>query len=133
MKVGFTGTQNLNDISMEKSSKLYYTLNELYNKGYTEFHHGDCIGADALAHDMALQIGYDIIIHPPSDMSKRAFKQGAIEKRKSYAYMTRNQHIVNEAEILVALPKNKDVEELRSGTWATVRRARKADVPIIYI
>lgn len=40
-------------------------------------------------------------------------------------YMKRNDRLVAEADILVAFPETPR-ERLRSGTWATVRRARKA-------
>jgi hypothetical protein len=40
--------------------------------------------------------------------------------------------IVVESELLIATPKEVK-EQLRSGTWATVRRARKVGIPIILI
>lgn len=40
-------------------------------------------------------------------------------------YMTRNDMLVAACDTLLAFPKTA-VEQVRSGTWATVRRARKA-------
>ena len=40
-------------------------------------------------------------------------------------YMDRNDLLVEHCDVLLSYPKTPD-EELRSGTWATVRRARKA-------
>lgn len=48
----------------------------------------------------------------------------------SGGYMKRNDAIVEHSDVLVAFPKT-DEEELRSGTWATIRRARKAGVPVL--
>jgi hypothetical protein len=44
-------------------------------------------------------------------------------------YMARNDLLVRYADELYAFPWTSD-EEGRSGTWATIRRARKASVPI---
>ena len=44
-------------------------------------------------------------------------------------YMRRNDRLVEACTRLVALPRTSR-EELRSGTWATIRRARKAGVPV---
>lgn len=47
----------------------------------------------------------------------------------SGGYMTRNDRLVELADTLVAFPRTRQ-EVLRSGTWATIRRARKAGVPV---
>jgi len=53
-------------------------------------------------------------------------------RRNPKPYLERNHNIVDESELLIACPKSKE-EELRSGTWATVRYARKKGVRIILI
>lgn len=117
MKIGFTGTQQgMND------NQKYLFGNHLKDiKG--EFHHGDCIGADAQAHEIAIRLGLEPVIHPPDIMRKRAFKT-ALQIRKSKPYLDRNKDIVNETELLVAAPKEMEMQ-LRSGTWSTIRYARK--------
>lgn len=45
------------------------------------------------------------------------------------SYMRRNDLLVALADIVVAFPKT-ETEEIRSGTWATIRRARKAGVTL---
>jgi predicted Rossmann fold nucleotide-binding protein DprA/Smf involved in DNA uptake len=45
------------------------------------------------------------------------------------SYMLRNDRLVAHADILLAFPETR-VEELRSGTWATIRRARRAGIGI---
>jgi len=47
----------------------------------------------------------------------------------SGTYMDRNDRLVELADELVAFPRTRE-EERRSGTWATIRRAWKAKVPV---
>lgn len=47
-------------------------------------------------------------------------------------YLERNQDIVRSTELLLATPEN-NVEQQRSGTWATIRFARKMNKSIIII
>jgi len=120
MKVGFTGTQT----GMSQHQKEQFVL-KLYELGPTEFHHGDCIGADAEAHDIVREFFPDvkIHIHPPIYSNKRAFKKGDIIYEKDH-YLSRDRRIVEFVEFLIGTPKTNE-EELRSGTWATIRHARK--------
>lgn len=92
----------------------------------SEFHHGDCIGADKEAHDIMVH-EHHIVIHPPSNPKKRAFCQGehfCIEYRKPKDYISRNHDIVDETDMLIACPCGHS-EVIRSGTWATIRYATK--------
>jgi len=74
-------------------------------------------------HDIALRIGYNVVIHPPVDSKKRAFCMGG-EMLSCRPYLRRNQDIVNAVSHLVAVTRTNK-EESRSGTWATIRYARK--------
>lgn len=123
MKVGFTGTQRgLTDPQYDALWNILYE--EDWWEPPCEFHHGDCIGADDVAHSHADVIGaYNLIVHPPSNSSKRAFCRGN-ETRKPKPYPQRNHDIVDETQVLVACP-GEDHEVVRSGTWATIRYARK--------
>jgi hypothetical protein len=119
MKVGFTGTQ----VGMTDRQKrlLRWYLREL---SASELHHGDCIGADDEAATMARKLGLKLVMHPPRDSRKRALNYRIGEEvRDSYPYLVRNRYIVDETEVLIAAPKSRQ-EELRSGTWSTVRYAR---------
>lgn len=125
MSVGFTGTQiGLTDYQIEH---LIHTLQELGNN--QEFHHGDCIGADALAAFHAHRLGFEIVCHPPINSSKRAWTKFHTKEWEAKEYLVRNHDIVDCSDILIACPKTVE-EELRSGTWATVRYARKKNKPI---
>ena len=132
--IGFTGTSDLSGVDSERHENLVLVFHELKRKGFTVVHHGDCVGADQLCHDSALEVGLKIVIHPPKDPKKRAFcTADADEVREEFGYIARNHHIVNETQVLVAMPKIIGKEELRSGTWATVRYARKVGRLITYV
>jgi hypothetical protein len=122
MKIGFTGSrQGMSQPQMENFVML------LKKMGMTEFHHGDCVGADEEAHAIVRDFfpNVQIVIHPPTSAGKRAFCVGD-ETRESLPYLTRDRKIVDECEFLFAAPL-RNTEELRSGTWSTIRYARKID------
>jgi hypothetical protein len=125
--IGFTGTQKgMTDAQKE-------TLRRLLDGGAGEFHHGDCIGADSEAHDIAQECGYATIIHPPTNPSKRAWCEVPKHMmRPEKPYLARNQDIVRESASLIAAPLQAE-EEPRSGTWSTVRFARKLGKPVFLI
>ncbi len=124
MKIGFTGTQ----LGMSQHQKEQFVV-KMFELSPTEFHHGDCIGADAEAHDIVREFFPDvkIHIHPPIISSKRAFKQGDVIYEVD-EYLKRNRIIVNSTDWLVGAPKN-DIDELRSGTCSTIRYAKKHSKP----
>jgi hypothetical protein len=126
MKIGFTGTRS----GMTLRQRI--TLNEMILPNFTgEFHHGDCNGADREAHTVASRRGFRIVTHPPTNDKLRAFCV-ANEVRDPLPYIERNQVIVDETELLIACPGGAD-EELRSGTWATIRYARKLKRPTVIV
>lgn len=92
------------------------------------FHHGDCIGADAQAHDDIRPAGPFVHVHPCTINGKRAWCSG---DRMSIPLppLDRNRVMVDDSEALIACPGSM-VEELRSGTWATIRYARKMRKPV---
>lgn len=133
MKIGFTGTQK--GMKASQAGKLYGILNEYYNYNLfdnSEFHHGDCYGADAQAHQIAKSFKLNIIIHPPINTSKRAFCKDYYLILPEKEYLDRNKDIVKSCELLIATP-NEFREQLRSGTWSTIRFARKRKKKIIII
>ena len=119
--VGFTGTQILPDEWANR--RLYSLLSFLLDQGYTELHHGDCVGADRLAHVTAVCVGMRVVLHPPTNDSKRAFCT-ADREWPPLPYLSRNKVIVDFCDEMIAMPRTSN-EQLRSGTWATVRYARK--------
>ena len=88
-----------------------------------QFHHGDCVGGDAWAHDTVriCLSRVSIHVHPPSNPVNRAYRVGNVTYEPR-PYLDRNQDIVNASEIILAAPKGMR-EELRSGTWHAIRYA----------
>jgi len=123
MKIGFTGTQQgMTVIQLLSVAKLI--------QGSDEFHHGDCVGADAEAHSIAWLLETSIIKHPPDDDKKRAFSRGGKEVEPK-PYLVRNRDIVDATDVLIAAPSGP--ETVRSGTWSTVRYAAKQKKSIFVI
>jgi hypothetical protein len=88
-----------------------------------EAHHGDCLGADTQFHQIMTQLGVPVHIHPCNIKSQRSHCQGY----KVYPVtppLVRNRNMVDLCDYLVAFPST-DTEIVRSGTWATVRYARR--------
>ena len=120
--VGFTGTQA--GLNARAKALVFEELVRLRDKEHHRvFRHGDCIGADSDAHDIAVALGFHIIVHPPIVNTKRAYKKGD-EAWTPRQYIHRNRDIVRQCHTLIACPKNVGEEVLRSGTWSTVRFAR---------
>ena len=126
MNVGFTGTQE--GLNEKQLKQLRWQLEEILREDVDrrpenfKFHHGDCIGADKQFHDMVKELGGYVVLHPPTNSSKRAFCK-ADEERPPKPYISRNHEIVDECPWMIAGPKGP--EEVRSGTWATIRYAKR--------
>jgi len=139
MRIGFTGTQAGMTKEQKERLESWIRMSRPW-----QFHHGDYIGADKEAHDIIMKFnnytvaGVSIIIHPPADPKKRAFcKRHSCDKTEitellPKPYMTRNHDIVDCSSVLVACP-GQFSEVLRSGTWATMRYARKVGKIVMVI
>lgn len=115
---GFTGTQR----GMTDAQKRALE-DQLVQRGIGKLRHGDCKGGDEEADAIAKNLFVRPLLHPPADPTKRAFcvtPPASIAETKPYR--ERNQDIVNGCTILFAAPR-LDREELRSGTWMTIRYA----------
>ena len=131
IKIGFTGTKK--GVTRDQHERFKLTLSK-YNG---VLHHGDCIGADDEAHSLALFLKMPIVIHPPNNCKSRAFcglqfPNKMVTMVDPKPYLNRNHDIVDACDILIATPKQHE-EVLRSGTWATIRYARKTGKKIIII
>jgi len=119
--VGFTGTQRgMNDEQTECVREALASFRRV-----AAAHHGDCIGADAEFHSICIELGIPVHIHPPTNSAKRAFCEGAVSIDPEKDYLDRNRNIVDASKVIIAAPSGPD-EKRRSGTWATVRYARKS-------
>lgn len=127
--IGFTGTQEGMTVNQKE------TINYIFghrNFNISEVHHGDCVGSDKDFHDIAQKWGFKIVLHPPIKPDKRAFCQGAEEEYPKKDYLVRNKSIVNNTDMLLATPATKDMKQ-RSGTWSTIRYAKKIKKRLIII
>ena len=124
MVIGFTGTS--------KGIPVHQLLGaaRLLNAD-DEFHFGDCVGADYQVWYMANSIGCWTVSHPPTNSKARAFCPASVILRPR-PYLIRNHDIVDVCDKLIATPHTIR-EERRSGTWATIRYARKQDKEIIIV
>ena len=91
------------------------------------FHHGDCVGVDAEAHQIAVRFGFTIVVHPPVVPMFRAYTS-ADERLREKPYLARNYDIVQAVRLLIVVPSGPEADNPRSGTWATYRMAVKAGV-----
>lgn len=102
----------------------------------TEFHHGDCVGADEQMHLQIYTFTNAVIyVHPPLDNKLRAYC-GPPEDRviilPEKDYLSRNRDIVRASERMLFLPRTQKMQR-RSGTWYTIRYARSLGVPHVII
>lgn len=128
LRLGVTGTRF--GISKEQYVNAQAWLEKpFWNRDYvlTEFHHGDCVGADIQLATM-VQTAHPhvkIICHPPVKTELRGYYESHIE-RKPKSYFARNRDIVAESDMLIAFPLHED--KSKGGTWYTINHAKKKGV-----
>jgi hypothetical protein len=122
--IGFTGTRAGMTNAQRLTFRKLLVLNEVQ-----EFHHGGCVGADAEAHKIAMEKDIPIHVHPSNIKDKSEMCEDATVKYVTKSPLERNREIVDSVDELIAVPKTER-EQLRSGTWATIRYAKKKGVPI---
>lgn len=97
--------------------------------------HGDCIGADAEFNRICRTLGIKTEAYPGTDGDGRSPKRAYCRVNLTHAskpYMERNGIIVSRANAMIAIPGEMQ-EEARSGTWSTVRKARRIPNLPIYV
>ena len=125
MVVGFTGTRR--GLTEAQAGVLRRLL-----VGVDEFVHGDCVGADEAARDIAHDVGVHRIISRPCTIRDMRAWTDCHVVHIAKPPLVRNRDIVDNVSRLIACPSH-DQEEVRSGTWYTIRYARKRNKPIIII
>jgi len=128
MHLGITGTRKgLTEAQFDQLKEFIIEIDEV-----THLHEGDCIGVDQQITIMFQDLRPDVrvICHPPIRIGTKAF--GAYdETREPKGYISRDKDIVDESQYLWACPDGP--ERVRSGTWTTVRYARKQGLLICII
>lgn len=131
IKIGFTGTR-LGMTSEQMVSLLTLLLNCVeFNDEPIELHHGGCVGADEQCHALAIAAGIkNFHVYPANNANPRyvanLVRNGelTIQIANPAPALERNHKIVAAVSHMYATPK-QDIEEMRSGTWATLRYAWK--------
>lgn len=125
-KFGFTGTREGCTEAQLSALRGY-----LEHRTINEFHHGSCVGADTQAHE--IMAGRARVYRHPSNLKRKTTEcPGAFLTLPAQPPLNRNRVIVRCTQELVACPQNM-FEEWRSGTWATVRYARKLKRCITFV
>jgi hypothetical protein len=131
LRAGFTGTRH--GLSDAQRLRLGDGLRRL---APSELHHGCCLGADESAAVIASVhlAGCWVVAHPPENTSllSEAALRVSDERRDPLPYLERDAAIVDACDVLIACPRGM-VEERSSGTWATVRMARRAGKRIVIV
>lgn len=117
--VGFTGTRKGMDVSQKNQVEAFLSRSRV-----VQAHHGDAIGADANFHEICVKLGIPIVIHPPVKQEGRANCIPFVRTLPEKPFIERDREIVDTVEVLLATPRSNK-EELRSGTWASIRYAKK--------
>ena len=131
MRVGFTGTRE--GMTGPQFVAFVFAL----PAGMKEFVHGCCVGADEEA---AVHVNDDFLPRPtifgkPCDLRGMVSGKAVAvcdEVADPEPPLNRNVSIVRTCDLLIAAPKDLE-EEQRSGTWMTVRYARKHGKPIVIV
>jgi len=119
MQIGFTGSQT----GLSSPQQLFIqSYIQQTQPAIFSTHHGDCVGADAKFHEICTTANVSVTLHPPSNDGKRAFCSAG-HVRAALPYLERNKKIVDACTLLIACPSGP--EKTRSGTWATIRYARR--------
>ncbi len=124
--IGFTGTRS------GMNAKQKDALRKILEHNWPcEFHHGDCVGADAEAAEVFKAIREErgkgasrLVAHPGDIPAKRAHTTGNDYVHPEQPTLERNRHIISLSDVLLGAPKERE-EQPRGGTWYTIRRARK--------
>ena len=129
-RIGFTGTRR--GMTLRQQEAFIEGLKTVNPK---EFHHGDCYGADAQAHAIVRKLyPYPqcvIHVHPTKDGAQRAFCKADFYHQPQPP-LERNRDIVDAVELMFGAPYTNK-EELRSGTWMTIRYTNKRKKPLLLL
>ena len=136
MKIGFTGTRKIGSLPVSRLHALHTLLMQRRHNSPKTFIHGGCYGADTYAHMLAGAMDYTIVVRPSSAQQladMRMYHGIPFTACNVRPPLDRNRDIVDSCDFLVAMPENPEKEVLRSGTWATIRYARRIGKEVIFV
>lgn len=100
-------------------------------------HHGDCVGADAFGHELAVQLGWHVIVHPPIADRYRAYceipQDGVSKILRKRKYLDRDRRIAQRCSTILGVPgmplgrlvTDAGNAKIMSGTWYTLEQAMR--------
>ena len=118
MKVGFTGTRR--GMTQVQLDQLAFVLGIVGIPSGQEFHYGTHESVRLLADEQARNLAVLLGFTPVPHHARRGEE------------LQRDRDMVGLVDLLVAAPLT-DREEVRSGTWATVRYARQRCIPVVML
>lgn len=137
--VTFTGTRD--GMSDHQLSELVRVLIKLGDPASawpapTTFIHGACMGADTQFGEVVWDLrsrhdGITVEVFPSTSLRTRRRADSDYEHPPAPP-LVRDQSMVDRADLVIAAPRTP-VEQTRSGTWTTVRMARRRLLPIILL
>lgn len=131
--VGFTGTRAIEKISEKRLFELHKELLKIdVSNNEPIFVHGGAQGMDEYFHNIVINI-VDSQVKVIFAKGMERELEGEYETLPSKPPLERNTDIVDMCDILIAVPIDPEVEEQRSGTWATIRYAKKMGKKIVMI
>lgn len=122
MKIAFTGTRK------GMTAKQLLLVQDMINRFEGEVYHGGCLGADREFH-LLCEHKFKITIHPGDVFQKNHYKNWP-NLEEIQPYLDRNKTMVDKADLVFAA-SGTEQEELRSGTWSTIRYAIKTKKPVL--
>lgn len=128
LHIGFSGSRR--GLTPGQSSAVWSLIEHRSFFG----HHGDCVGGDAAFDALCRRAPgcYGVVLHPSTLTDQRAYcvpRYPHDVVRDPRPPLLRDDDLVAECSLLIAAPRSP-TPVLRSGTWATVRRARAAGRPV---
>jgi hypothetical protein len=126
-RVGVTGTRS-GMTNYQKQNVYQYLYDIIEGVDVAQFNHGDCIGVDGEAADIAMDLGYEIVCFPPLEFILRYNHKSDIIHAPQ-TYMKRNRDIVDNSDVMMAVPWEME-HQSKGGTWYTFDYSIKKKVPI---
>lgn len=128
--LAFTGSKDR--LTTSQKAALEDEIIDHREAGYLWMHNGDCVMSDEYAARMWVKYNGKVMLHPPIADKYRAFFEKATIVCEPREYLVRDHHMVDCSKRLIATPQTFD-EQVRSGTWTTVRYARKLRLGITIV
>lgn len=128
--VGFTGTQR--GMTLKQRDKVVDLLLDIKPQWGI---HGDCIGADRDFNKICRTLNIKTEAYPGTDHYGRSPKRAYCRVNLCHPpkpYLVRNSLIVGRSNAMIATPGEVE-EQLRSGTWSTIRTARRNPNTYLYV